>query len=124
LPQKDLLGQYSKLDLLVFPGAGTATGESLGLVGLEAMACGVPVLGANLGGIATYVKEGVNGMLFDRHSADSLADGVKRFAALSDEERAKLAAGALATAQDYDAAKVNAKLTAFLEEKYGALVSK
>jgi glycosyltransferase involved in cell wall biosynthesis len=124
LPQKDLLGQYSKLDLLVFPGAGTATGESLGLVGLEAMACGVPVLGANLGGIATYVKEGVNGMLFDRHSADSLADGVKRFAALSSEERSKLATGALATAQEYDAAKVNAKLTAFLEEKYGALVRK
>lgn len=124
LPQKDLLAQYSKLDLLVFPGAGTPTGESLGLVGLEAMACGVPVLGADLGGIATYVKEGVNGMLFDRFDLRSLEGGIRRFAKLTPAQRQELADNALITAKRYDAKAVNAELAAKLKARYGEIVTK
>lgn len=123
LPQKDLLAQYSKLDLLVFPGAGTPTGESLGLVGLEAMACGVPVLGANLGGIATYVKPNYNGLLFDRFDVHSLASGIEQFADMPSDVKAKLAQNALTTAKQYDAAKVNEELADVLEKRYGKIVN-
>jgi hypothetical protein len=38
------------------------------------MACGVPVLGANIGGIPDFVKDGHNGLLFTANSRASLRD--------------------------------------------------
>jgi glycosyltransferase involved in cell wall biosynthesis len=38
--------------------------EAVSLAGLEAMACGLPVLGSRVGGIPEFVFEGVNGRLF------------------------------------------------------------
>ena len=49
------------MDLLIF--SSSRTGESLGLTGIEAMACGVPVIGSDIGGIASYVENGSNGWL-------------------------------------------------------------
>lgn len=40
---------------------------------LEFLACGLPVLGAELGGIPDWVKEGVNGMLFRGNDREHLA---------------------------------------------------
>lgn len=40
----------------------------------ESMACGVPVLGANIGGIPDFVKDGHNGLLFTANSRASLRD--------------------------------------------------
>jgi glycosyltransferase involved in cell wall biosynthesis len=44
----------------------------------ESMACGVPVLGANIGGIPDFVKDGVNGLLFMANSRRSLADTITK----------------------------------------------
>ncbi|WP_433630290.1 glycosyltransferase family 4 protein [Halomicrococcus sp. NG-SE-24] len=41
--------------------------------GLEAMAAGTPVVGANAPGIHDYVKHGDNGLLFEKDDVDSLA---------------------------------------------------
>lgn len=51
------------MDLFVFP---TQLEESLGLVGLEAMACGVPVIGSCIGGLTDYIEEGTNGFFSSR----------------------------------------------------------
>jgi glycosyltransferase involved in cell wall biosynthesis len=44
----------------------------------ESMACGVPVLGANIGGIPDFVKDGFNGLLFTANSRRSLADTITK----------------------------------------------
>ena len=52
VPQEKLGDYYRGMDLLIF--SSSRTGESLGLTGIEAMACGVPVIGSDIGGIAFY----------------------------------------------------------------------
>jgi alpha-1,6-mannosyltransferase len=58
-------------DLLVHPG----DQETFGMVVLEAMACGIPVLGAAAGGVAELVDDEV-GMLVAANDAGALAEGI------------------------------------------------
>jgi glycosyltransferase involved in cell wall biosynthesis len=50
--------------------------EGLGLVILEAMSCGVPVVSTDCGGPATVVQDGETGRLVPTGDADRLADAV------------------------------------------------
>jgi len=56
--------------------------ESFGLAALEAMACGVPVVASNAGGIPEVVEDGVTGFLHDR---DDLAGMARSAVALLSE---------------------------------------
>lgn len=47
--------------------------EPFGLVAAEAMGCGVPVVAARVGGLATIVDDGVNGWLVERGDVGALA---------------------------------------------------
>lgn len=58
---QDLANAYACADVFVFP----SRTETLGLVLLEAMAAGCPVVAARAGGIPDIVTDGVNGYLFD-----------------------------------------------------------
>ena len=52
--------------------------ETFGLVGAEAMAHGVPVVGSRLGAVADLVDDGVDGLLFEAGDAAQLAQQVQR----------------------------------------------
>lgn len=110
LDQKELVSIYSTIDVFIFPSE--REGESLGLVGLEAMACGTPVIGSNLAGIKTYVRDGYNGYLFTPGDIDHLKDCIKKYEKLSLEERQEFSYGALVTANEYDSVHVNNQLVA------------
>lgn len=61
LQGKELGAAFASADAFVFP----SRTETLGLVLLEAMAAGCPVVAARSGGIPDIVEDGVNGYLFD-----------------------------------------------------------
>jgi glycosyltransferase involved in cell wall biosynthesis len=58
---ENLAAAYAVADAFIFP----SRTETLGLVLLEAMAAGCPVIAARSGGIPDIVTDGVNGYLFD-----------------------------------------------------------
>ncbi len=58
---KELASAYASADVFIFP----SRTETLGLVLLEAMAAGTPVVAARSGGIPDIVTDGVNGYLFE-----------------------------------------------------------
>ncbi len=61
LTGRDLASAFASADAFIFP----SRTETLGLVLLEAMAAGCPVVAARSGGIPDIVDDGVNGYLFD-----------------------------------------------------------
>lgn len=69
---KDLPAYYCMADVCVFPSVDRS--EAFGLVALEAMACGVPVVASNLAGVRTIVRDGVTGALVAAGSSSALAE--------------------------------------------------
>lgn len=103
--QTELAYIYNKIDVLVFP----SLRESLGLVGLEAMACGTPVIGSDIGGIRTYLVDGVNGFLSVPKSSQSIAENIEKFYSLDNCEKKKMSKEAFKTAERYSDSKVKEK---------------
>lgn len=90
---------YSSFDLLVFPTGREA--ESLGLVGIEAMAAGTPVIAGNVGGPASYIAEGENGYLFSPGDSDELVERIESYIRLTPSEKSAMSDAAKATASGY-----------------------
>ncbi|MDQ3008605.1 MAG: glycosyltransferase [bacterium] len=53
--------------------------EDFGMVPVEAMAHGVPVIAYNSGGVKETIISGKTGILFEEYSADGVIDGIKKF---------------------------------------------
>ncbi len=74
LQGEDLAAAFASSDAFMFP----SRTETLGLVLLEAMAAGCPVVAANSGGIPDIVTDGVNGYLFDPQDQNGLLGATER----------------------------------------------
>lgn len=91
---------FSAADLFVFPGIR----ESLGMVYLEAQACGLPVVAFDNGGIPEVVRRGVTGLLTPCFDDEAFLAAVS---ALLDDPERRAAMGAQAAAhvrENHDAA--------------------
>ncbi|MEA2294542.1 MAG: glycogen synthase [Solirubrobacteraceae bacterium] len=95
VPRDALPAVYADADAVVFP---VTWFEPFGLVPLEAMAVGRPVLATGRGGSGDYLRDGENALLHEAGDAAALAATVERLAG-DPALRGRLRAGGLATAR-------------------------
>jgi glycogen(starch) synthase len=103
---------YVAADAVVFP---VVWDEPWGLVPIEAMALGRPVVATGRGGSGEYLRDGENALLFEAGDARALGRAIERLAADSGL-RARLVAGGTATAPAYTETVFNAAVVDALEQ--------
>jgi D-inositol-3-phosphate glycosyltransferase len=132
---KELSGQYGLQDLITFLGNRSQDSlpyyysaaeavvvpsqyESFGMVALEAMACGTPVVASQIGGLAYLVQDGVTGYTVPVDDPKELADRITSL--LQDPSlRDRMGSQAVRLAQDYAWDKIAAKLLPVYESLLG-----
>jgi glycosyltransferase involved in cell wall biosynthesis len=68
VPNEKLIDYYNLADIFVLP----SLHEGMGIVFLEAMACGLPVVTTRIGGMTDFVKDGETGLLVDPQNSEQL----------------------------------------------------
>jgi glycosyltransferase involved in cell wall biosynthesis len=112
-PFADLRYHYARCQALIFPGI-----EDFGMVPVEAMASGRPVIAYGRGGATETVIPNVSGLLFDEQSVDAIIDAVHKFRA-SDFEPAKIVAHASRFSVDRFVCEMSAQIDWLLGGKGG-----
>ena len=93
---------------LIFPGE-----EDFGIVPLEAMSCGRPVIAYKAGGAKETVIEGQTGLFFEEQSPRALVEVIKEFQ-FATFNKAEIRSQAL----NFDQLSFERKIKAFVKEKY------
>lgn len=101
---------YSAAEVVVMP----SHYESFGMVALEAMACGKPVIASRVGGLAYLIKEGETGYFVPSQDADALAEKL-RLLFIDDDLRARLGAQAAEYARDFSWEVITAQVNQVYE---------
>jgi phosphatidyl-myo-inositol alpha-mannosyltransferase len=115
VPQEDLPSYYASADLFCAPSLG---GESFGIVLVEAMAMGLPVVCSDIGGYRDLVRDNREGLLVPARDPEALAGALR---ALLDNpaRRAALGEAARASAARYAWPVVAGELAAIYEDVRG-----
>ena len=72
ISNKNMVDYYQISDIVVLPSLMEATS----IAGLEAMACGVSVIGTNVGGIPEIVSDGVNGIIVPKKDSSVISAAI------------------------------------------------
>jgi glycosyltransferase involved in cell wall biosynthesis len=107
---KKLASAFASADAFIFP----SRTETLGLVLLEAMAAGCPVVAAARGGILDIVTDGVNGYLFDPEAENGAILATQRLLA-NQEERETLRQNARQEAERWGWSAATAQLRRYYQ---------
>jgi D-inositol-3-phosphate glycosyltransferase len=109
--QNTLPYYYSAAEVLVMP----SLYESFGMVALEAMACGTPVIASEVGGLGYLVKDGETGYTIPDSDPEALCDKLSRL--LGDSHlRETMGLDAAQYALDYAWAKIAAQMIEVYKE--------
>ncbi len=110
VPQSELPTYYGAADVLVLP----SHYESFGLVALEAMACGTPVVVSRVGGLKTFVRNGESGYLIPWRCPDPFSEQIEVMLA-NPSLRSAMGAAALETARRMGWSGVSSRLMEFYD---------
>ena len=113
LDQINLAEIYQKLDMFIFPSRRES--ESLGLVGIEAMACGTPVVAYQMAGPKTYIDNGKSGFLVEPGDIDGIVEVVEHYIDLTAIEKKAISDEALIRASEFCSEKVRRNLALFFK---------
>ncbi|MBM3259574.1 MAG: glycosyltransferase [Candidatus Sericytochromatia bacterium] len=121
VPQTELPRLYRQSLALILPSRQASDGqtEGLGMVLLEAAACGTPVIGSQLGGIPEALDDGRTGLLVPPDDPDALAQALIFLADHEDKARQMGRAGRDWVARNFDVDKQTAKLELLYDEALG-----
>ena len=91
--------------------------EEFGIACLEAMGYGLPVIAYNSGGVPEYVKDKINGFLFNELNPLSLVEKIKEFEKLDKKQFLKMKKQARITAENFTQKNFKKNLLLFLKNK-------
>jgi D-inositol-3-phosphate glycosyltransferase len=106
---------YSAAQVVVVP----SRYESFGMVALEAMACGAPVIATRVGGLTTLVRHGRTGFLVPEGDPDAMAAALRPLLDNPDLRR-ELGMQGVATAEGYSWASITERIERLYERVWGA----
>jgi D-inositol-3-phosphate glycosyltransferase len=109
--QDTLQYYFSAADVLVMP----SHYESFGMVALEAMACGTPVIASDVGGLQELVKDNKTGIRVKANDPNALAKAIERLMD-NDVLRRRMGHRASCYAEDFSWSKIVDKLLAVYRE--------
>lgn len=112
---KDLPRFYASCDVFCAP---STSGESFGIVLLEAMAAGVPVVAGDIPGYRSVIQHGVDGVLAPPKNPQALALALVRMMADTTLRQTLIAAGQQ-TAQQYDWPEIARRVLQVYERAQG-----
>jgi phosphatidyl-myo-inositol dimannoside synthase len=111
LTPEQLFACYANCDVFALP----SRGEGFGLVFLEAMACGKPVIGGTHGGIPDIVEDGVTGLLVPHGEVERLAQALESLVKNPSRAKEMGARGKDRIAKSFSLAQFQLRLTHILE---------
>ena len=103
-------------DLFLLPSGS----ESFGLVALEAMACGAPVVASNVGGLPEVIEHGTTGYMFDIGDIDGMVEAGLRILGDDDLWRSLSDAGRALAEERFSAERVVPLYERYYERVLGA----
>lgn len=117
MPHTELRTVYASADIFSAPSVTAKNGdvEGFGLVILEAMSSGLPVVASNSGGITDIIRDGENGLLAEERNFKQIADCINRLIK-SEVLYKKLSQASLETASRFDYSVIAKKYYDIMED--------
>jgi len=115
--QEKLPVYYSAADVCVVP----SYYESFGLVALEALACGTPVVATDVGDLKKFIRQGETGYVAADNSPEKLAAGITAALSMTPANAESVRASVSRFDWSEIAAKVAGEMRSVLDERVAAI---
>jgi 1,2-diacylglycerol 3-alpha-glucosyltransferase len=106
LQHKDLVDAYHACDLFVY----SSLSETQGIVLVEAMAAGLPIVALDAPGVREVVQDGITGRLLTDQTKQAFVEAVAEFAEMSENKRSDFSRHAIGAVKQFTEEATAAKL--------------